>query len=55
LKPPEVNYPTYVLELAVIVFALKKWLHYLYGAESEVFTDHKNLKYIFTQKDLNLR
>jgi hypothetical protein len=55
LKPHEVNYPTHDLELAAIVFALKKWRHYLYGAEYEVFTDHKSLKYIFTQKDLNLR
>jgi hypothetical protein len=55
LKPHKVNYPTHDLELAVIVFALKKWRHYLYGAEYEEFTDHKSLKYIFTQKDLNLR
>jgi hypothetical protein len=43
------------LELVVIVFALKKWRHYLYGAEYEMFMDYKSLKYIFTQKDLNLR
>jgi hypothetical protein len=42
------------LELAVIVFALKKWRHYLYEATFEIFTDHKSLKYIFTQKDLNM-
>jgi hypothetical protein len=44
-----------VFELAAIGFALKKWRHYLYGAEYVVFTDHKSLKYIFTQKGLNLR
>jgi hypothetical protein len=55
LKPHEINYPTHNLEVAAIVFALKKWRHYLYGVEYEVFTDHKSLKYIFTQKDLNLR
>jgi hypothetical protein len=55
LKVHEVNYPTHDLELAAIIFALKKWRHYLYGASYEVFTDHKSLKYIFTQKDLNLR
>jgi hypothetical protein len=44
LKPHEVNYPTHNLELAAIVVALKKWRHYLYGAEYEVFTDHKSLK-----------
>ncbi|KAI0488175.1 hypothetical protein KFK09_028002 [Dendrobium nobile] len=38
-----------------VVFALKIWRHYLYGVRCEIFTDHKSLKYIFTQKDLNLR
>jgi hypothetical protein len=37
------------------VLPLKKWRHYLYGVEYEVFTDHKSLKYILTQKDLNLK
>ncbi|XP_050941535.1 uncharacterized protein LOC127149714 [Cucumis melo] len=31
LKSREQNYPTYDLELAVVVFALKIWRHYLYG------------------------
>ncbi|KAA3487552.1 DNA/RNA polymerases superfamily protein [Gossypium australe] len=31
LKPHEKNYPTYGLELAIIVFALKIWRHHLYG------------------------
>jgi len=26
------NYPTHDLELAAVVFALKAWRHYLYGA-----------------------
>ena len=30
-------------------------LHYLYGATCEVYTDHKSLKYFFTQKELNMR
>jgi hypothetical protein len=55
LKLHEVNYPAHDLELATIVFALKKWRHYLYSAEYEVFMNHKSLKYIFTQKDLNLK
>jgi len=38
-----------------MVFALKIWQHYLYGETCEVFTDHKSLKYIFDQRDLNLR
>nr|GFB95815.1 retrotransposon protein, putative, Ty3-gypsy subclass [Tanacetum cinerariifolium] len=55
LKPYEVNYPTHDLELAVVVFALKIWRHYLYGESCDVFTDHKSLKYIFTQRELNMR
>ena len=31
LKNHEQNYPTHDLELETIVFALKIWLHYLYG------------------------
>ena len=43
------------MDLAGIVFALKIWCHYLYGEKFEVFLDHKSLKYIFTQRDLNMR
>ena len=43
------------MELAVVVFGLKIWCHYLYGEEFEVYSDHKSLKYIFTQRDLNMR
>ena len=38
-----------------MVFALKIWRHYLYGDKCEIYTDHKSLKYFFTQKDLNMR
>ena len=55
LKPHEGNYPTHNLELAAIIFALKIWRHYPYGEKCKIFTDHKSLQYIFTQKDLNLR
>ena len=55
LKPDELNYPTHDLELAAVIFALKILRHYLYGARCEIYTDHKSLKYIFTQKELNLR
>jgi len=55
LKPCEKNYPTHDLKLAVVVFALKIWRRYLYGSPCKIFTDHKSLKYIFTQKELNLR
>ena len=55
MKPYEENYQTHDLELAAVVFALKIWRHYLYGVRCEVYTDHKSLKYIFTQKELNMR
>ena len=48
LKPHERNYPTHDLELAAMVFALKIWRCYLYGAKFEVYSDHKSLKYLFT-------
>ncbi|WMV58983.1 hypothetical protein MTR67_052368, partial [Solanum verrucosum] len=54
LKVHEKNYPTHDLELAMVVFALKIWRHYLYGVHVDVFTDHKSLQYVFSQKDLNL-
>ncbi|KAG8498480.1 hypothetical protein CXB51_005010 [Gossypium anomalum] len=55
LKPHEKNYPTHDLELAAIVFALKIWQHYLLGEMCHVYSDHKSLKYLMTQRDLNLR
>ncbi|KAL0549264.1 hypothetical protein IC582_013745 [Cucumis melo] len=55
LKSHEQNYPTHDLELAAVVFALKIWRHYLYGEKIQIFTDHKSLKYFFTQKELNMR
>ena len=55
LKNHEQNYPTHDMELAAVVFALKIWCHYLYGEKFEVFFNHKSLKYIFTQGDLNIR
>ena len=45
LKKHEENYPTHDLELATVV----------YGVPCRIFTDHKSLQYIFTQKELNLR
>jgi len=55
LRPHEVNYPTHDLELAVVIHTLKIWRHYLMGTHCNIYTDHKSLKYIFTQADLNMR
>jgi hypothetical protein len=55
LRKHELNYPTHDLELAAVVHVLKIWRHYIIGTKCQVYMDHKSLKYIFTQKDLNLR
>ena len=55
LQPHEKNYPTHDIELAVVVFALKIWRHYLYRVHVDIHTDNKFLQYIFEQKDINLR
>ena len=55
LKSHEKNYLTHDLELAAIVFALKIWRHYFYGEKCFIYTDHKSLKYLPLQLELNLR
>jgi hypothetical protein len=55
LRLHEQNYPTHDLELAAVIHALKIWRHHLMGAKCHIYTDHKSLKYIFTQADLNMR
>jgi hypothetical protein len=55
LKIHEKNYPTHDLELAAVFHALKTWRHYLYGQKCDIYTNHKSLKYIFTQSELNMR
>ena len=55
LKNHKQSYLTHDMELVAIVFALKSWRHYLYDEQLEVFSDHNSLKYILTQRDLNMR
>ncbi|WVZ51260.1 hypothetical protein U9M48_002419 [Paspalum notatum var. saurae] len=55
LRKHEANYRTHDLELAIIVHALKIWRHYLLGNTCHIYTDHKSLKYILTQPELNMR
>ena len=52
LKPYEKNYPTYDLELTIMVFSFKIWRCYLYGVKFKIYSDHKSLKYLFTQRFL---
>ncbi|GJX43559.1 putative reverse transcriptase domain-containing protein, partial [Tanacetum coccineum] len=44
-----------LMQRGTVVFALKTWIHYLYGAKSVIYTDHKSLQYLFDQKELNMR
>nr|GEV00244.1 putative reverse transcriptase domain-containing protein [Tanacetum cinerariifolium] len=55
LKIHEKNYTTHDLKLGAVVFALKIWRHYLYGTKSVIYTDHKSLQHIFSQKELNMK
>ncbi|GJW89686.1 putative reverse transcriptase domain-containing protein [Tanacetum coccineum] len=55
LKIHEKNYTTHDLELGAVVFALKTWRHYIYETKSVIYTDHKSLRYLFDQKELNMR
>jgi hypothetical protein len=55
LRRHEEHYPTHDLELVAIVMVLQTWHHYLLRNVVHIHTDHKSLKYIFTQPDLNMR
>jgi hypothetical protein len=55
LRRHEVYYPTHDIELAAVVMALWTWRHYLLENVVHIYTDHKSLKYIFTQPDLSMR
>jgi hypothetical protein len=55
LRRNEEHYPTHNLELAAVVMALRTWRHSLLGNVVHIYIDHKSLKYIFTQPDLNMR
>jgi hypothetical protein len=55
LKPHEVNYLVQDLELAAVVFALRLRRHYLYATQVQIFIDHKSLRYLMSQEELNMR
>jgi hypothetical protein len=55
LRQHEEHCPTHDLELLAVVHTLKVWRHYLLGNLVHIYTDHKSLKYLFTQPDLNMR
>ncbi|KAI3669400.1 hypothetical protein L6452_40635 [Arctium lappa] len=55
LKEHEKNYVTQNLKLAAVVFAWMVWRHYLYGVKCQIYTDHKSLRHLFNQKELNMK
>jgi hypothetical protein len=55
LRCHEEHYPTHDVELLAVVHTLKVWRHYLLGNLVHIYTDHKSLKYLFTQPHLNMR
>ncbi|MCO5612609.1 hypothetical protein L7F22_066878 [Adiantum nelumboides] len=55
LRDLERNYPTQDLELLAVIHALKLWRHYLLSSKFQLVTDHKSLKWIFTQPNLTMR
>jgi hypothetical protein len=55
LRRHEEHYPTHDLELLAVVHTLKVWRYYLLGNLVHIYTDHKSLKYLFTQPDMNMR
>ncbi|EDN02416.1 hypothetical protein HCAG_00280 [Histoplasma mississippiense (nom. inval.)] len=53
----ETRYDTHDKELLAIVAAFKNWRHYLEGSQYpiQVWSDHANLQYFMTTKELNRR
>lgn len=56
-RAAEFNYNTHNKELLAIIESLKAWRHFAQGSAHplEIHTDHKNLEYFMTTKDLNRR
>ena len=48
------NYPLIYLDLLAIVHAMKNWWHYQLGQTFELGTNHKSLRWIFSQTELNM-
>ena len=54
-KGAELNYPVHEKELLAIIRALSKWRTELLGHTFEVWTDHRTLERLNTQRDLSRR
>ncbi|KAA3484870.1 DNA/RNA polymerases superfamily protein [Gossypium australe] len=44
-----------VVAIGRSIFALKIWRHYLYGEKCYIYIHHKSIKYLLSQKELNLK
>jgi hypothetical protein len=57
MTPAEQNYDIYDKELLSVVLAFQDWRVYLEGSPHQirVISDHKNLEYFLTSKQLNRR
>ena len=55
--PAEINYEIYDKEMLAIVTAFREWRQYLEGSQHQIkmFTDHKNLEWFTTTKNLTRR
>src|SRR6266702_5072707 len=55
MSKEERNYQSYDREMLGLIRALEDWRHFLEGISFEVITDHKNMEWWATMKDLNRR
>ena len=55
MNKEERNYEIYDREMLGLIRALEDWQHFLEGIEFEVVTDHKNIEWWATMRDLNRR
>ncbi|WPJ61331.1 hypothetical protein SMAC4_13443 [Sordaria macrospora] len=56
-RGPELNYPIHDKELMSVIWAFKEWRPWLSGTKEpvKVYSDHKDLTYFTTTKELNQR
>ena len=52
LNRAQQNYSTYERELFAIIYALRKWRHYLCGAQFEIVFYHESIRWFMNQTDL---
>ena len=55
MSKEERNYEIYDREMLGLICALEDWCHFLEGISFKVITDHKNMEWWSTMRDLNRR